>query len=512
MNTRLNFICILFVAAFALTLAGCGIYETKNTAATNESVAQLLQNPSAHISYAQVKQFVIAPSCMGCHSAARASGGISLETYALVAAQIQDMKADIDSGDMPLNGSLSSDQIKLFDKWFAEGYPETGAGGEVPMPTPPASASPSVSPPVATPTVNPSSPSATPPPQSLRISFADVNREVFQVSCLTCHSASAHRGGIILTTYPEVKALLADVKADILDGSMPINGMLTSDQKNLFNTWIAEGANEFSSPETPSTNPSPSSTPSSTPSTSPIATPSATPPLPSGPSETLVLATIRQNFEVTIRPLVMRACMDCHDSHAVPLGIGRLPIVRNVERRHIRQASAILDFSRTFPDWSTTNQNASSFLTQIRGAMSTRSMPPAYFRIAHTLDHKNLSPTENRTILDWVDQSLLLLQSASTSPPNAITYLQNNCVGCHNSTLRSGGLSFLNEQNQIEPPAGSTVNGTPYFVAFNPDGSAIYQSLFNDINIRHGLRQMPLGGQASEADQAIIRDWIMQSR
>jgi mono/diheme cytochrome c family protein len=467
----------LILSALALLATGCGVYETKTQASSLPELSSLVQNANAKISYAQIQHYVLDPNCMRCHSDAVARGGVALANYAEVSAQVAAMKADIDSGDMPLQGSMSEDQIKLFDKWVAQGHPELGNGEILPLSTP-----------------SPTPVSTSSPAPNATITFADVNRVVFQPSCIDCHGAQSPRAGIELIDFAHVKSLISMITSDIDDGSMPLNGVLTPEQKNLYGEWIAQGATELGQTPGVSTTPSPTPVPTAT----PIA-----------PSETLAISTIRNQFDLSVKPLVQRACMDCHDSHAVPSGLGRLPIVRRSEWRHIEEASKILDFSLTFPNWSTQSSNAISFLTQIRGAIVSKTMPPSYFRLAHALDHKILSKAETQVILDWVNQSLALLQSTQSSPPTATEFLKNNCMGCHNATISSGGLSLVNAAGDIQVPTGNASNGTPYLTHGDPLHSAIYEVLLGDTPSRHGLPKMPLGATASASDQKLIFDWIM---
>jgi len=210
--------------AISFLVSACGIYETK-VANPNAESAGLTADPSTQITYAEVNQFIVSQSCLSCHGASNSQGGVNLTTYALVSSHIQDMKDDIDSGDMPQTGHLSASQIALFDQWFKQGHLELG-GVVTPSPT-------------AAPTVSPT------PVLSLGVSFAQVNQAVFQASCMTCHSAAVAKGGVVLDSYANVAKSLSDVTADIDSGDMPENGSLTANQKNLFDSWIAGGAKEL---------------------------------------------------------------------------------------------------------------------------------------------------------------------------------------------------------------------------------------------------------------------------
>jgi uncharacterized membrane protein len=214
---------IFSMSAFLFLLQGCGIYETKGASPTAESSA-LTADPNNQITYAQVNQLIISQSCLTCHSASSDSGGLALTSYANVSAIIDEIKGDIDSGDMPQNGSLSASQIALFDQWYAQGHLEFGGVVASPTPSP--------------------IPSAT-PVLSSTVTFTQVNQTVFSTSCLKCHSSTKSSGGVILDTYADVSKSLSEVTADINSGHMPADGSLTSAQKTLFDAWIAQGAPEL---------------------------------------------------------------------------------------------------------------------------------------------------------------------------------------------------------------------------------------------------------------------------
>jgi hypothetical protein len=117
------FLKVFSFLAVGILVSACGIYKTKGANANSEST-NLTANPSTQITYAEVNQLVISQSCLTCHGAANPRAGVELTSYTLVNSYIQAMKSDIDSGDMPLTGSLSSAQISLFDQWYAQGAKE----------------------------------------------------------------------------------------------------------------------------------------------------------------------------------------------------------------------------------------------------------------------------------------------------------------------------------------------------------------------------------------------------
>ena len=302
MKFRLLPICLL---VFYMT--ACGIYKTKgNDGAASLDAAALTADPNTQITYAQVNQLVISQSCLSCHSAAVARGGIILTTYAQVNAAINDMKDDIDSGDMPQDGALASSQVALFDQWFSQGHLEMGGVAPAPTATP-----------IPTPT----------PVLTSAITFAQVNQNVFQTSCLRCHNSVTSSGGVILDTFANVTHSLSDVTADIDSGDMPADGPLTTAQKTMFDEWIASGATEFGTAATPT--PAATATPMATPMATPIpsVTPTPTPVLSSG-----------VNFAQVNQAVFQVSCQTCHGA-TNPSGGASLVTFANVTQ-HLSDVKA----------------------------------------------------------------------------------------------------------------------------------------------------------------------------
>jgi uncharacterized membrane protein len=142
-----------------------------------------------------------------------------------VNAIIDTIKNDIASGDMPQVGTLSTNQIALFNQWYAQGHTELGSSGGSTSTTPTPI-------PTATPVV----------PTGSSVTYAQINTALFAVSCLRCHSPSSESGGILVDTFAHVTSNLSRIESAINSGSMPEGTPLTSSQKSMLSTWIAEGA------------------------------------------------------------------------------------------------------------------------------------------------------------------------------------------------------------------------------------------------------------------------------
>ena len=241
-------------------------------------------------------------------------------------------------------------------------------------------------------------------------------------------------------------------------------------------------------------------------------TPTPFPLPPATPSLAPALVAIRSDYESYVHPLVQKACMDCHDAHAVPDGLpGKLPIIRGIELKHIREASAVLDFSRTFPAWSDASSDPAFYLSQLKGVLNKHTMPPSDYKLGHEFDGKLLKDFENQVILNWISNAEKILASVNTNPPAPGRYFAANCLGCHNSNHASAGFQFQKSGDDWTVPAGKTKNGVPYLSPGSPENSAVYLVLLNDASKRKGLPEMPEGGSASPDDQKLIYDWIKGS-
>ena len=188
--------------------------------------------PGTLVSYSVIASSIMQPKCLECHSSAGGdAGGINLETYENVTANLGIIRSEVASDSMPKNRSkLSANQKAILFTWIDAGGPLTST--------------PVVSKPPVEPPTNPPTPPTTPPEVEF-ISYEMVNTKVIQPRCLGCHSeAGGNRGDVNLETYENVAALAATIEVEIKSGSMPRpkNKPLTAEQKELILKWIANGA------------------------------------------------------------------------------------------------------------------------------------------------------------------------------------------------------------------------------------------------------------------------------
>ncbi len=231
---------VLFILLIGFCQYGCNYSLAKSPLVFKELQGSLGQTPPGTVvSFQVINSSLIQPKCLECHSSATGdAGGINLETYENVVANLGLIKSEVASDSMPKNrAKLSANEKSILFAWIDAGGPKDPVE---PTPTPPQGpVEPTPTQPEPEPPVEPT------PPQVEFISYEKVHNEVIQPRCLGCHSdASGNRGGVNLETYENVVALTSVIEEEIKSGSMPRprNRPLTPEQKDLILKWIASGA------------------------------------------------------------------------------------------------------------------------------------------------------------------------------------------------------------------------------------------------------------------------------
>ena len=258
-------------------LGGCGIYESKVKPRPNNEINSL-QNQNSRVSFLQVNEAIIQPNCTECHRAGRAKGGVQLDSYANVIANLAGVKSEaVELGEMPPTGPLPADQRGILKKWIEDGAPNTvdpsatPAPAETPMPSPTPVIVMTPFPPVVittpTPAVEPSvSPTATPSasatpvptatPALLMATYQSVHDQVFVAKCLKCHVPGGKASDFPLDNYDKMIAQGEMIKpfnssqstvvTEIESGSMPPrrSGIpaVTVEELTAIKIWITNGA------------------------------------------------------------------------------------------------------------------------------------------------------------------------------------------------------------------------------------------------------------------------------
>ncbi len=210
-------------------LSGCNYSLDKTPLLFKEGNAGLVQIPAGTVaSYEVINLSIMQPKCIECHSAAAGdAGGVNLENFANVTANLDIIKSEVLADSMPKNRTkLTAREKELLIKWIDAGGPLNGVADTTPQT------------PAPTPTPQPA-------PDVQFISYEMVHVNVIQPRCLNCHSeAAGNRGDVNLETYENVAALSSVIEEEIKSGSMPRpkNKPLTPEQKDMILKWIANGS------------------------------------------------------------------------------------------------------------------------------------------------------------------------------------------------------------------------------------------------------------------------------
>lgn len=155
----------LFFILIVTATTGCDPVHIVGPIGDNSRFS-LPKEQKAKLSYAYVNQQVFLPKCVSCHGS---SGGVALESFGEVQSRIRAIKAAVfDNKTMPKNDRLSQEQLSILWSWIDIGAPETQPDSE-PVETTP-----------------------------LAAKFDSIDKNIFQVRCVTCHSPSGAGKRILL--------------------------------------------------------------------------------------------------------------------------------------------------------------------------------------------------------------------------------------------------------------------------------------------------------------------------
>ena len=102
-----------------------------------------------------------------------------------------------------------------------------------------------------------------------------------------------------------------------------------------------------------------------------------------------------------VRPLLDRACWDCHSNETRWPWTSRIPVAAWLIQRDVKRGREHLNFSTWIgnrPHLATRNE-----IQEICDAVSDESMPPRTYRLMH--HNAGLSDAEKDTFCDWADQT-----------------------------------------------------------------------------------------------------------
>ncbi len=223
------------------------------------------QNPLSKptLDFETVKATVILKNCFSCHQAPRNAGGLNLETYENVVAQLASIENAVATRYMPESKGrvMPDNERQLLLSWIRAGAPRTAEasgsnpGGVVPAPQP-----------------NPS-PSATPnrPDDNdddddhgdhhdddhdrdgedgsgggtveAPLEFPVLLQTVIRPNCFGCHTAARAAGGVSLETADALLSNASAVRHAVESGSMPLGRVMSAEHKAQLFRWLdANGA------------------------------------------------------------------------------------------------------------------------------------------------------------------------------------------------------------------------------------------------------------------------------
>jgi mono/diheme cytochrome c family protein len=74
------------------------------------------------------------------------------------------------------------------------------------------------------------------------VSFKTQILPLLKANCVSCHGPTAQNMGVRVDTYANVKASLQSVTDVLVNGGMPPSGPLPDADRQLFQTWVDQGA------------------------------------------------------------------------------------------------------------------------------------------------------------------------------------------------------------------------------------------------------------------------------
>ena len=80
------------------------------------------------------------------------------------------------------------------------------------------------------------------PTDAATVSFTDKTLPLLKTNCVSCHGPSQQNAGVRLDSYAVVKTNLTAATNAIAQGIMPPTGGLATSQRQLFQTWVNQGA------------------------------------------------------------------------------------------------------------------------------------------------------------------------------------------------------------------------------------------------------------------------------
>ncbi len=196
-------------------------------------------NLESSITYLQIRDEVLAPKCVSCHSSSFSAGGVNLDNYASAKIHASRILFTVENNQMPRgpNGPLLPAEKEKVFLWVTSGAPEnlpTMGCDETLPPTPPLDEE-----------IDETGPISIMPNDS-EINFSLVKNRIFQLHCIGCHSQASPASGLNLENYRSVESEIDDLDEEIAESSMPPppRPNLSAIERSVIKRWIQLGLPE----------------------------------------------------------------------------------------------------------------------------------------------------------------------------------------------------------------------------------------------------------------------------
>lgn len=220
MKKKRSSVCSLLVlGALMALMASCNYnHMKKESGSAPAGMEKIKAQPMTSLDFQSVRAAVLTPSCLQCHSSAGGNkGGLSLETYQQVRAQLNRIYyRSVEKKDMPAEG-LPSFQLELLKNWIESGAPERGLGR------------------------------GTGRPIQGPLTWLVIKNQVLKSSCLDCHSGENADAGLDFESLETVRGNIEKIfESAIIKQTMPLEpyGAMTEFEKQALMKWISQGMPE----------------------------------------------------------------------------------------------------------------------------------------------------------------------------------------------------------------------------------------------------------------------------
>jgi len=124
-----------------------------------------------------------------------------------------------------------------------------------------------------------------------------------------------------------------------------------------------------------------------------------------------LFAVINAGFQ-TLKPGFERSCYDCHSRFTQFPWYYKLPIIKGMIDKDIKQARRNVDFSNGYPF--TGKGSQADMLKGMREEISEGEMPPMSYRVIHW--GRQIEGAGMESVINWIDSSLARLAAVGITP------------------------------------------------------------------------------------------------